>query len=135
MRGSGPWRGARVTSARRLAVVVALLVLAGCTANEVATSPQVEGGSAQLGAELIASHGCVSCHNVPGIRSEPSWVGPPLERWGQRTWIAGALTNNRENLVRWITDPQSVEEGTAMPDLGVSERDARNIAAYLLSLE
>ena len=115
--------------------VVLLLVAAGCTANTVTTSQQVEGGSAQLGAELIVSYACVSCHNVPGIRSEPAWIGPPLDHWGQRSWIAGALNNNQENLVRWITDPQSVEEGTAMPDLDVSEQDARNIAAYLLSLE
>lgn len=62
-------------------------------------------------------------------------MGPPLVSWSRRSYIAGALPNNEENLVRWMTDPQEIEPGTAMPDLGVDEIEARDIAAYLLSLE
>lgn len=115
------------------AVALPLLV-AGCTAP-MTRSQQVGSGDPGIGAGLISDYGCVSCHVVPGIRSEPSYVGPPLDHWGQRSYIAGALTNNETNLVRWITAPQDVEPGTAMPDLGVTEQDAVNIAAYLLSLE
>jgi cytochrome c1 len=32
---------------------------------------------------------------------------------------------------RWIRDPQHVSPGTAMPDLGVGEGDARDITAFL----
>jgi cytochrome c2 len=118
----------------RWALVLGLLI-SGCSAVPLVRSQQVGSGEAQLGQQLVVDYGCVSCHVVPGVRSEPSWVGPPLTHWGQRSYIAGSLVNNEDNLVRWLTDPQSVEEGTAMPDLGVTEQDARNIAAYLLSIE
>jgi cytochrome c1 len=66
---------------------------------------------------------------VPGADAE---VGPPLTGFGRRGYIAGELPNNPENLQRWIRSPQSVEPGTVMPDLGVTESDARDIAAFLL---
>jgi cytochrome c2 len=72
---------------------------------------------------------------VPGVDATPAYVGPPLDHWGERSYIAGALTNNEEHLLRWITSPQEVEPGPAMPDVGVREQDATNSAAYLLSLD
>jgi cytochrome c2 len=117
---------------------VAALTLAGGLAacgTPQARSQQVGSGNAELGRELMTEYGCTSCHVVPGIRSEPAYVGPPLDHWGRRSYIAGSLNNNERNLVRWIVDPQDVEEGTAMPDVGASEQDAINIAAYLLSIE
>jgi cytochrome c1 len=32
---------------------------------------------------------------------------------------------------QWIRNPQHVSPGTAMPDLNVGERDARDITAFL----
>ena len=101
----------------------------------LARTQQVSDGSPQLGRALVEDYGCVACHSIPGTNAPASWVGPPLNNWGLRSYIAGSLPNNQDNLVRWITDPQGVEEGTAMPDLGVTEEDARNISAFLLSLE
>jgi cytochrome c len=115
--------------------VVLVLLVAGCSAVPLARSQQVGSGEAEVGKRLISDYGCVGCHVVPGIRAEPAYVGPPLDHWGKRSYIAGALTNNEVNLVRWIVGPQQVEPGTAMPDLDVTEQDATNIAAYLLSLE
>jgi cytochrome c1 len=37
-------------------------------------------------------------------------------------------------MVRWLQAPQKLKPGSAMPDLGLSERDARDIAAYLETL-
>jgi cytochrome c1 len=45
------------------------------------------------------------------------------------------LPNTPENLVRWLRDPQKLNPRTAMPDLGVTERDAQDIAAYLYTLK
>lgn len=123
---------------RRLLGWLAMLTVvatAACAGVPEPRSQQVGEGDPQLGADLIVDYGCVSCHVVPGIRSEPAYVGPPLDHWGLRSYIAGSLPNDEGNLVRWITDPQGVEEGTAMPDLGVSRQEAQHIAAYLLSIE
>lgn len=116
------------------AMVLGVLV-AGCSATPLVRSQQVSGGEAQLGQALLTDYGCVSCHTIPGVRAEPAWVGPPLDHWGKRSYIAGNLVNNEDNLVRWLADPQDVEPGTAMPDLDVTESDARNMAAYLLSID
>jgi cytochrome c len=61
-------------------------------------------------------------------------VGPPLNDWADRHFIAGHLANNPDNLILWLRFPQEVDPGNAMPDLGVSEQDARDISAYLYTL-
>jgi len=61
-------------------------------------------------------------------------VGPPLNWFGRRTMIAGEVANTSDELVAWIMDPQRIEPGTAMPDLGVTATDARDMAAYLYRL-
>jgi cytochrome c1 len=38
-------------------------------------------------------------------------------------------------MIRWLRDPPAVDASTAMPNLGLSEAEARDIAAYLLALE
>ena len=43
------------------------------------------------------------------------------------------FANEPEMLVRWIRDAPSLDPATAMPKLGVSEQQARDIAAYLYS--
>jgi cytochrome c1 len=48
--------------------------------------------------------------------------------------IAGQIANTPEMMTRWIRNPQHVDPLTAMPNLGVTERDARDIAAYLATL-
>ena len=61
-------------------------------------------------------------------------MGPPLTDMGSRMYIAGRLTNTPQHMIRWIQDPRAVDSATAMPNLGVSERDARDIAAYLYAV-
>ncbi len=61
-------------------------------------------------------------------------VGPPLLGIGDRSFIAGMLSNEPANLIRWIRFPQSVVPGNAMPNMGVSDQEARDIAAYLYTL-
>lgn len=92
-------------------------------------------GNADRGKEAIEKYGCGACHTIPGVKEADSLVGPPLTHFAERSFIAGQLANTEENLARWIRDPQAVEPGTAMPNLGVSAEDARNIAAYIITLE
>ena len=106
-----------------------------CATVPAPPPPQVPDGNPERGAQLIEQFGCGSCHTVPGIRGADGLVGPPLTRFGARSYIAGELTNNAANLQRWIRDPQAVEPGTAMPNLGVSDVDAQDIAAYLFTLD
>ena len=69
-----------------------------------------------------------------GSRARDGEVGPPLDRIAGRYYLAGHLQNTPANMVRWIQHPQQVEKGTAMPEMGVTDSDARDIAAYLYTL-
>jgi cytochrome c1 len=53
---------------------------------------------------------------------------------GARVYLGGRLTNTPGNLIRWIEDPRAVDPQTAMPTTGISKREARDMAAYLLTL-
>lgn len=71
---------------------------------------------------------------IPGIPGAEGLVGPPLIKWSARKMIAGEIPNTPDNLVYWIAVPQSIEPGSAMPNLGVSDGQARDIAAYLYTI-
>jgi cytochrome c len=91
-------------------------------------------GNPTRGKELIVGYGCGGCHVIPGVHAARGMVGPPLLYFSQRTMIAGELPNTPANLVRWIENPKAVEPHTAMPDLGLTEDQAYDVAAYLYTL-
>jgi cytochrome c2 len=116
-----------------MAVLVATAMLAGCGGSKAAATG-VPGGDPGRGQHAIQRYGCGACHTIPGVAGARGAVGPPLAGLGSRAIIAGRVGNTPEHLVRWIEFPQAIEPGTAMPDLGVTEADARDIAAYLYTL-
>lgn len=121
-----------------LCSVAATAVVAGCAGPEQSarTPPQMARiGDPERGAQLISSYGCATCHVVPGVRGADGLVGPPLDKIALRTYLAGEIPNSADNMQRWIRHPQSIEPGTAMPDLGVTQRDAADITAYLYTLD
>ena len=89
------------------------------------------GGNSERGQAAFLKYGCGGCHAVAGQPQANGQIGPPLDGFGARGLIAGRLENKPENLERWIMDPQAVSPGTAMPRLGVTARDSRDIAAFL----
>ena len=101
-----------------------------------ATEPvwKVMGGDARRAPKLIRGFGCGGCHVIPGIAGARGNVGPPLTRFADRSYIAGMLSNTPANLIRWLRDPQGVVPGNAMPNMGVKDAEARDIAAYLYTL-
>ena len=138
------------TIARSLVLVAALAVGMGILLAAVLIAPYdtvtgllgleppavtVPGGDPALGKQAIEEYGCFACHSIPGVERADAHVGPPLDAWADRRYIAGLLPNEPDNLIAWIVNPQRFEPGTAMPTLGVTQEDARDIAAYLYTLE
>ncbi|HEU4699146.1 MAG TPA: hypothetical protein VFS40_08200 [Gemmatimonadales bacterium] len=118
-----------------LSTVLALLALAGCAdARAAREAAMLTGGSPARGRAAIQTYGCGACHTIPGVPGANALVGPDLRGVGQRAYVAGVLANTPANLTRWIMNPPAVDSLTAMPYLGVSAPDARDIAAYLYSL-
>ncbi len=116
-----------------LSLLLVVLALSGC--HDKTAAWQISGAQPERGPALIQYYGCSACHTVPGVAQASGTVGPPLTQFGQRAYIAGILYNNPDNLMLWLRDPQRVVPGNAMPNTGVTARDARDIAAYLYTLQ
>lgn len=117
------------------AIAASALLAAGCKGGAIESGyPVTYMGNADVGETLIEDFDCGSCHSIPGVDGANGLVAPPLTYFARRTFIAGQLPNKPENLVRWLLDPPAVEPGTAMPDLGLTNAQARHITAYLYTL-
>jgi cytochrome c len=88
-------------------------------------------GNPRTGQKLISTVGCGACHEIPGIAAAHGQIGPSLANFQKQAMIAGVMSNSAPNLIRWLQDPRAVDSQTAMPQLGLTEEQARDIAAFL----
>lgn len=121
-----------------LVASTAALVAGGIVAHRVEQHRQrvelargLTGGNPDRAPVLMITYGCAGCHEIPGLAGPRGRVGPPLGTLAERVYIGGVVANTPENLVRWIANPKALDPRTAMPVTGVSEMQARDIAAYL----
>jgi len=113
-----------------------MLVLIGCASHEdQRIAEDLTGGTVDRGRAAFRKYGCGSCHEVHGEQTAQGSVGPSFHDFALQSYLPGGLTNSPANLMRWIEHPREVEPKTAMPELGVSERDARDLAAYLYTMK
>ena len=91
----------------------------------------VSDSNIRAGKAALQTYGCGGCHYVPGIANATGRVGPKLDDYDQQIYVAGVLTNTADNLAAWIQNPQKYSPNTVMPNLGVSEEEARAMASYL----
>ena len=114
---------------RAALLLLVILTAAGCGGDVSAVA--VPNGQPDHAPALIRAYGCGSCHTISGVDGADGRVGPHLSGLAEKENIAGRLENTPDNLVRWISEPQQVDPGNLMPDLGVTDDAARDIAAYL----
>lgn len=93
------------------------------------------GASASRGADVIARVGCASCHTIPGVGWPQGQVGPALNGYAASNLISGRLPNRPDNLAAYVRDAPAVLPGTTMPAMPISQGEARDVAAYLYTLE
>jgi cytochrome c len=115
--------------------VGALLAASACNHKTEDRARQLTGGDPSRGRDAIRSYGCYTCHTIPGIQGADGNVGPILDKFARRNYIAGVLENSPENLAAWLRNPPAVDPKTAMPNLGISDEDIRDISSYLYTLE
>jgi cytochrome c len=120
----------RSTRSANSGLLALLLTLGACSSE--APKQVVTGGDEARGRVFAERYGCASCHS--GLPGAQGTVGPPLEKIAVRSYLGGVLPNTPDNMTAWIARPQRYAPGTAMPDLGMSEAEARDIAAYLYTL-
>lgn len=103
-------------------------------AADRATAQALTGGDPRAGRAAIQALGCGACHAIPGVPRADGRTGPPLGGVAVRPFLAGSLRNDPTALQLWIRHPQTIEPEGGMPEMGVSEGQARDIAAYLYTL-
>jgi cytochrome c len=123
-------------SADRLALAILVAVAAATAACDGTTRTAVAltGGDPARGREAVRRYGCTTCHTIPGVPGAVGTVGPPLEQMARRSYVAGRLENTPANLARWIQHPQQIDPPNVMPEMGVTDLDSRDIAAFLYTL-
>jgi cytochrome c len=124
-----------MSSCHPIARVSGLAFIALLSACHGQTDVARPAGSAQLGAITIGRQACGSCHVIPGIEGADGRVGPPLAHFAAQQTIAGTLPNSPDNLKRFLKAPRAVVPNGTMPDLGLSDDQVRDIAAYLYGLK
>lgn len=94
---------------------------------------------AQEGKELFEEKACISCHatDTQNYSAGTVPIGPDLTQFGDRSRFAGVLDPTKENLVKWIQNPESLKPGNLMTGAypKLSDDEADKIAEYLLQLK
>ena len=116
-----------------LPILLATLLL--CHREQTQQAKSLAGGDPNRGKAAIDRYGCNACHNIPGIPGPKGMVGPSLEHIASRARIGGKFANNPEMMIKWLQNPPAFDPQSAMPSLGVTEADSRDITAYLYTLK
>lgn len=127
----------RIVAAILLGGTVVLLVVGDLALRGLVRRPTQPvwsvAGDKDRGRAAIERYGCASCHVIPGIPGATGRVGPDLTGLPSQMYVGGVLPNTPRNLERWLLDPPAISPGTAMPRLGLTPEEARDVAAYLIS--
>jgi len=113
-----------------LSIIISSLVLfltAACSSDSASGNRPGN----QTASSLMIHYGCPTCHVLSGVPGAAGRVGPSLDNLAQRSYLAGTLQNSPDNLAIWIQHPQRIHPGAAMPEMGVTPADAKDIAAFL----
>ena len=120
---------------RFLLPILLTSLLVGCNREQTQQAKTLAGGDPARGKAAIDRYGCNACHNIPGIPGPKGMVGPSLEHMASRASIGGKLANNPETMIKWLQNPPAFDPQSAMPNLGITEADSRDITAYLYTLK
>ncbi len=110
------------------------LVLSACVDKANLPRPMVQADAAE-GLAIIEEVGCAACHAIPGVDWPKGRSAGSLAGFGARPMIAGRLPNQPDVLIRWLIDAPSLDPGTAMPPMPLTQDQARDVAAYLYTLD
>ncbi len=121
--------------ANGVSLILALLLIAGCTEVSNNQNSADDNSGSYSGLVAIEALGCGACHRIPGISWPQSDVGPALNHYGDRGFIAGVMPNTAQNLAAFIQNSTRYIPNGAMPPIPMTESQAADISAYLLSLQ
>ncbi|HKY31317.1 MAG TPA: c-type cytochrome [Candidatus Polarisedimenticolia bacterium] len=95
-----------------------------------APSGRVPAGDSGRGRRLVSDKGCLGCHRIGEKPAERGTFGrdfgPALDRVGDKV--------SAEWLFEWVRDPRRYFPQTNMPDLRLTDQEAADVTAYLMTL-
>jgi cbb3-type cytochrome oxidase cytochrome c subunit len=117
--------------AKNMAEVNAMAEYIYRTSRDYKPFQKYTGGNSGRGKELIETVGCVGCHMVEGIDEKWNAVGQK-----KGTYLTGTGSKvDADWLISWLKKPSHYQEDTIMPSFRLTDTEANDIAAYLLSLK
>ena len=115
-------------------VILLCAPLVACDGPPDRTSTVGDANTAQV-RQLVASKGCVACHTFPDVKWPRGRLGPSLQHFGGQGLIAGRLPNQPGVLMQFVRNAPVLVPGTAMPAILMTDHEARDVTAYLLTLK
>ncbi|MDO9434285.1 cytochrome c family protein [Hydrogenophaga sp.] len=115
-------------------LLLACFSLAACDGPPDRT-PTLGDASAANGLRLVSDKGCVACHTFPDIPWPRGGLGPSLQGFARQGLIAGQLPNQPGVLMQFVRNAPGLVPGTAMPAITMTDQEARDVTAYLLTLQ
>jgi len=131
------WNGlfdAWLRDMKRWPLVALPVVLTACIDKADLPRPVAQ-GDPDHGLSIIRETGCAACHKIPGVAWPEGRSGSNLAGFGARPLIAGRLPNQPNVLLVWLIDAPSLDPDTGMPPTGLNQHQARDVAAYLYTLD
>ena len=98
----------------------------GLTLTAAETTPE----AVERGKMIFARSNCIGCHTLNGVERDPTlggFGGPNLTR------VASRL--KPDYIVRWLENPGSIAPRPFMLHFRLHDREKKDLAAYLLTLE
>lgn len=124
----------RRTTSGLLLMVPILVLLAAC-ADKRQQPRDITGADAATGLAVIERLGCAACHQIPGVDWPQGTVGGSLNGFADRSMIAGRFPNQPDTLATWVRNAPSMSATTGMPAMPMTSAEARDVAAYLYTLD
>lgn len=90
------------------------------------------------GKRLVVEHGCLGCHKY---RARGGTLGPDISHVGDKTVhdFDFKHVSGERSVLNWMRahfkSPAAVVPDTLMPDMGLSDEEASDLAAYMISLK
>jgi cytochrome c oxidase subunit 2 len=97
--------------------------------------PAADDPAARAGRDLFLSQTCVNCHRVRGTGARGTYAPDLTHLMSRQTLASGVVPNNREQLRKWVVDPQRIKDGCLMPAFGLNDQQVDLLVGYLMSLK
>jgi cytochrome c oxidase subunit 2 len=96
--------------------------------------PPVDDPQTRAGRDVFFATACVNCHAIGDTRARGTFAPDLTHLMSRETLGAGTVPNTAESLRSWVRDPQTIKEGSNMPNMQLTDDELDQIVGYLLTL-